>query len=123
MKVTISENLGEVKVTDNNVKPLNKVYIKVFAMMSNGSTKFYKDGYTDLRGKINYLSLNTEQISSIKRFSIFIMHDDYGSIIKECDPPSTIKPIDNESSEYDNYQNYRQEVKQIWRTKNKPQQY
>jgi hypothetical protein len=118
LKVTISENLGEIKVTDTSLKPLNKVYVKAFAKMKDGSVKFYKDGYTDLRGKFNYLSLNTDQLKSLSKFSVFIMHDDLGSIIKECNPPANMSSSSG-LSDYENLQNYRQEVKQIWRSKNK----
>ena len=36
-------------------KPLSKVYVKVFADV-NGTPTFYKNGYTDLRGKFDYAS-------------------------------------------------------------------
>jgi hypothetical protein len=117
LKVTISENLGEIKVTDNSSKPLNKVYVKVFARMKDNSVKFYKDGYTDLRGKFNYLSLNTDQLKSLSKFSVFIMHDELGSFIKECNPPENMASSVG-ISDYESLQNYRQEVKQIWRSKN-----
>jgi hypothetical protein len=120
LKVTISENLGEIKVTDNNLKPLNKVYVKAFARMKCNTVKFYKDGYTDLRGKFNYLSLNTDQLKSLSKFSVFIMHDELGSFIKECNPPENMSSNEVVGlSDYENLQNYRQEVKQLWRSKNK----
>lgn len=121
LKVAISENLGEIKVTDNNLKPLPKVYVKCFAKMNDNSVKFYKDGYTDMRGKFNFILLNTGQLKNLTRFSIFILHDEFGSIIKECNPPANIskESSNNVTSDYENYQNYRQEVRQIWRTMNK----
>src|SRR5690606_17741828 len=106
LKVTISENLGEIKVTNESMQSLPKVYVKCFARMNDKSVKFYKDGYTDMRGKFNFISLNTDQIKSIERFSIFIMHDEYGSIIKECNPPANMKK-DSGKSDYENIQNYR----------------
>jgi len=118
LKVTISENLGEIKIADNQLKPLPKVYVKCYASMNDGSIKFYKDGYTDLRGKFNYILLNTDQLKIVTKFAVFIMHDEFGSIIKECNPPSNIKR-DSIASDYDNYQNYRQEVKKLWRSQNK----
>ena len=110
--------MGEVKVTDNNLNSLSKVYVKTFARMDDGSVKFYKDGYTDLRGKFNYISLNTDQLNKLNKFSLLILHDELGSIIKECNPPENIKKQGG-VSDYENYQNYRQECKQLWRTKNK----
>jgi hypothetical protein len=118
LNCTISENLGEIKITDSSFQALTKVYVKCFARMKDNSVKFYKDGYTDLRGKFNFISLNTDDLRNLSRFSIFVIHDQFGSLIKECNPPANI-PQDSGVSDYDNYQNYRQEVKQIWRSKNK----
>ncbi len=55
-----------------------KVYVKAFAKNNDGSVSFYKDGYTDLIGKFDYASLNTNSLSNIKKFSIFVMSDDLG---------------------------------------------
>jgi len=42
---------------------------------------FYKDGYTDLRGRFDYASLNPESLKSVEKFSIFIMSDELGNKI------------------------------------------
>jgi hypothetical protein len=89
LKVHVFENYGEVKVTDVSGKPLSKVYSKVFAETTNGSVEFYKDGYTDIRGRFDYVSLNTQDMSRVKRFALFIMSDLLGSVIKECNPPKS----------------------------------
>ena len=47
LKVQVIENYGELKVTDEAGTPLSKVYVKAFAKYSNGTDKFFKDGYTD----------------------------------------------------------------------------
>jgi hypothetical protein len=36
------------------MKPVPKIYVKCFAKMKTGKTRFYKDGYTDLRGSFDY---------------------------------------------------------------------
>ena len=52
MDVKFTENFGLLKVADTvNGKPLTKVYVKVYAKLADGSVKFHKDGYTDLRGR------------------------------------------------------------------------
>ena len=38
---------------------MSKDYVKVYGRAQDGSVKFFKDGYTDLRGKFDYVSLNT----------------------------------------------------------------
>jgi hypothetical protein len=116
----ISEAMGEIKVLDANLQPITKVYVKCFAKYNDETVKFYKDGYTDLRGKFNFVSLNTGELGKIKKFALFVQHDDHGSIIKECNPPSNIESSnDNSADSYNNYQNYRQEVKTMWKSKNR----
>lgn len=47
-KVTIYENYGELKVSDNDGKPLSQVYVKVYAKYNGNEISLYKDGYTDI---------------------------------------------------------------------------
>jgi hypothetical protein len=58
IKVQLVEAYGELKVTDKvENKALPRVYVKVFAQKKGGSTSqpfFFKDGYTDIRGKFDY---------------------------------------------------------------------
>jgi len=49
--------------------------------------EFYKDGYTDMRGKFDYVSLNTQELTSIKKFALLILSDTEGCMVKECFPP------------------------------------
>jgi hypothetical protein len=39
---------------------------------------FYKDGYTDLRGRFDYASLDPESLKTVEKFSIFVMSDELG---------------------------------------------
>jgi hypothetical protein len=82
------ENYGQVRVSHaTTAKPVPKAYVKVFAQMQDGQTKFYKDGYTDLRGRFDYTSLNTNEIEIVKKFSILILSDEFGAAVKEATPP------------------------------------
>ena len=110
LKCSILESIGEIKILSPELKPLPKVYIKCFCKDKNGNIQFYKDGFTDLRGKFNYVTLNSDLINRVKKFSILIMSKEYGSLIKQCKPPKMIKGKNNESS-YEQFKNYRQEVK------------
>ena len=58
LKCSIIESIGEIKILSPELKPLPKIYIKCFCEDNNGKIQFYKDGFTDLRGKFNYVSLN-----------------------------------------------------------------
>lgn len=88
LTVNLSENYGQlsVKCKTGNVA-LAKVYVKVYARMKNGGIQFYKDGYTDLRGRFDYTSLSTNELDNVARFSILILSDEYGAVVKEADPP------------------------------------
>jgi hypothetical protein len=88
MDVKFTENYGSLKVADSvDSKPLSKVYVKVYAKLADGSVKFHKDGYTDLRGRFDYASVNTPERQAIQRFSVLILSDDKGAVIREAAPP------------------------------------
>ena len=53
---------------------------------------FFKDGYTDLRGRFDYGQLSGKDISTVEKFSIFIQHEEYGSIVKEAKVPNGVAP-------------------------------
>lgn len=55
---------------------------------------FYRDGYTDMRGKFDYALSSNNDIDSITKFSILISHAEYGSIIKEVAPPSKLSTME-----------------------------
>ena len=88
LNLQLAGNQGQLKVTHANDRnrPLAKVYIKVYAEI-DGQPRFYKDGYTDLRGKFDYASLNTDDLSQANRFSILVMSEDYGALVQEVKPP------------------------------------
>lgn len=87
LNIVLSESQGRLQVLhagDN--RPLAKTYVKVFAEV-NGQPKFYKDGYTDLRGKFDYLSLSTKELDQATRFSLLILSETHGAAVKEVKPP------------------------------------
>ena len=55
--------------------------------MNDGSVRFYKDGYTDLRGYFDYTSLNTNELDAVQRFSILILSETHGALVREAAPP------------------------------------
>ena len=88
LALQVIENYGQVKITDAKTRrPLPKVYVKVYARMKNGRIRFYKDGYTDLRGRFDYTSLNTNELDNVQKFSILIVSEKAGAVIREAAPP------------------------------------
>lgn len=91
LKVQVNEKYGELRVYNQTGKPLPQVYVKVFSKNNSGQELFYRDGYTDIRGKFEYAncSSSANSLSSIKKFALFVSHADHGSVIKECKAPET----------------------------------
>ena len=87
MDVKLTENYGQLKATDAAGKPLSKVYVKVYAKLADGSVTFHKDGYTDLRGRFDYASVNTPDRQAIQRFAVLVLSENHGATIREAAPP------------------------------------
>jgi len=88
LNVQLFENYGQMKVSlVETSQPLPQVYVKVYGKNNDGSVNFYKDGYTDLRGKFDYSSLSTNQMDTVQKFALLVMSEKYGAIIKEANPP------------------------------------
>ena len=65
--------------------------MKVYQKKHSDEVSFFKDGYTDLRGRFDYGQLSGTNISDVSRFAVFVSNDEYGSLIKEAKPPSGTK--------------------------------
>ncbi|GAB4271740.1 MAG: hypothetical protein Kow0029_09650 [Candidatus Rifleibacteriota bacterium] len=88
LSINIAEQYGQLRIADEvSGGPISRAYIKVYARLKNGQVTFYKDGYTDLRGKFDYASLSTNQLDNVERFAILIISDTNGSIVREAAPP------------------------------------
>ena len=114
LKITLSENYGRLETRDTTSdKPLPKTYVKVYARLNNGTVRFFKDGYTDLRGRFDYASLNgpensspqptpyeaapangldyqmlkPAELSNVEKIAILILSDTHGATVKEVNPP------------------------------------
>ncbi len=114
LKLTLSENYGRIETRDSTTdKPLPKAYVKVYARLHNGTVRFFKDGYTDLRGRFDYASLNgpenasqqptpyeaapangldyqmlkPAELHNVEKIAILILSDTHGATVKEVNPP------------------------------------
>jgi hypothetical protein len=87
LQTTVSENFGILTVRHNkDARPLSKVYVKVYVMTGAGA-KFYKDGYTDLRGKFDYATVSTTDIGDATKFSVLVMSKEHGATVLEAPVP------------------------------------
>jgi hypothetical protein len=88
LKVQTIEAYGQVAVTHADTrKPVAGAYVKVYARMRNGEVKFVKDGYTDLRGRFDYASLNTGEVDGAARLALLVLSDACGAVVREVAPP------------------------------------
>jgi len=88
MAVTLAENYGRLEVrASEGGAPLARTYVKVYARKGDGTVAFFKDGYTDLRGKFDYVSLNTNELDSVEALSVLVMSEENGSVVREASPP------------------------------------
>ena len=88
MLVQCNENYGELRVCHKDTKkPLNKVYVKVFCKNNSGNDVFFRDGFTDIRGKFEYAAASGKSLDDVSKFAIFVDHKQLGSLIKEVAKP------------------------------------
>lgn len=88
LKVQVVETYGQLVVAQAETqKPVPGAYVKVYAKMRNGEVKFLKDGYTDLRGRFDYASLNTNEVDDAVRLAMLVLSDEFGAVVREAAPP------------------------------------
>ena len=89
LRVRIMEQAGHLEVRQAAGKrpALAAAYVKVYAMLNNGTVRFWKDGYTDLRGRFDFVSRNDLAPSDVARFSILVVHDEHGAVLEEAGVP------------------------------------
>ena len=90
LKVQVNEKYGELRVFNRSTEvALAKVYVKVFSKNKSGSELFFRDGFTDIRGKFEYANASGKSAKDVAKFSILVSDDEtgLGQMIKEVDPP------------------------------------
>jgi hypothetical protein len=118
LKVAVTENYGRLEVREQNEsRPIPKAYVKVYARLNNGTVRYFKDGYTDLRGRFDYASLNSsdkpappqpvpqsrraagadegidhamlapDELGQVEKLAILVLSESNGALVKEVSPP------------------------------------
>lgn len=84
----VSEGFGQLQTTDAEThRPLAGVYVKVYGRYPDGSVRFYKDGYTDGRGRFDYTSISAADAKGAQRFAILVLSDDKGATLHDVAAP------------------------------------
>ena len=88
MDVQVVEQYGQILLTDRATdKPISKAYVKVFTKSGSGKVTFHKDGYTDLRGRFDFVTQSNRSLNGISDYAILVISDEKGAVIKEAKPP------------------------------------
>ena len=88
LDVQVQDEFGQLQVRhESDRRPLSRTYVKVYARMQSGEVRYYKDGYTDLRGRFDYASLSTNELDGVERFSVLVLHEEHGALVREITPP------------------------------------
>ncbi len=88
IKVQMIEAYGQLAVTHADTRqPVPTAYVKVYMKTKAGEVKFFKDGYTDLRGRFDYASLNTNELENADRLAVLILSPELGAVVREAVPP------------------------------------
>ncbi|NCC35680.1 MAG: hypothetical protein EOM24_27265 [Chloroflexia bacterium] len=88
LDVRMMENYGHLQVRQRGEEQgRGGVYVKVYARMADGEVRFYKDGYTDLRGRFDYASVSGDQQAGAAAFAVLILSDEHGAVVREAPAP------------------------------------
>jgi hypothetical protein len=88
LSVQVIHQYGQIKVHQkSNNAPIAMAYVKVYARNNDQSVAFYKDGYTDRRGAFDYASLSTNKLKDVQLFSILVMTEEFGAVVREAEKP------------------------------------
>lgn len=88
LAVAVMAPYGQLQVREASTgTALSATYVKVYARMRGGGVQFYKDGYTDLRGRFDHATLSTSELDQVERFAILVLHDRAGAAVVEAEPP------------------------------------
>lgn len=88
LDLRLTEGYGRLELRhEESGKALVRAYVKVYARTKDGSTRFFKDGYTDLRGIFDYASLSTDELDRVETLSLLVMSEEDGSLVREVAPP------------------------------------
>ena len=80
----VSKAFGQLQVMQSgNQIPVAQAYVKVYAKYPDGTVRFYKDGYTDLRGRFDYASISAADARGAVSFAILVLSDQYGASMEE----------------------------------------
>ena len=89
LALELADRYGQIRVLRASTQaPLAAAYVKVYARQRGGAVAFYKDGYTDVRGRFDYATLSTDDLDRVERFALLVVSSDAGATALEASPPA-----------------------------------
>jgi len=74
--VQVAKDVGEVRVISTEEKssgqPVAGAYCKVYSENNDGTVQFFKDGYTDCRGRFDFKNISTSDQTRAVRFALLV---------------------------------------------------
>ncbi len=84
----IAESYGQLQVMQNETRqPIPGAYVKVYAKHQDGTIRFYKDGYTDFRGRFDYVSISNNDLLTTERLAILVLDPENGATLHDVKKP------------------------------------
>ncbi|MBM3850664.1 MAG: hypothetical protein FJ396_10880 [Verrucomicrobia bacterium] len=113
-RLQLAESEGMLEVRDLAAnRPLSKAYVKVYGRLDTGEIRFVKDGYTDLRGRFDYIGTNEsrnaepgprsdgleatsldhaalapDEGARIRRVAVLVLSETHGAAVREVESPA-----------------------------------
>lgn len=88
LALQLATGYGQLQASiSGSTKPVIGAYVKVYARTGDGQVKFWKDGYTDLRGRFDYASVSGSPLGEVQRFALLVLDPEHGALIRESEPP------------------------------------
>jgi len=74
--VQVAAKIGEVRVVSTEERSagtaVKGAYCKVYSKNTDGTVQFYKDGYTDIRGRFNFADISNSDQNSAEKFALLV---------------------------------------------------
>lgn len=80
--------MGQLQVRSrSDARVLPAAYVKVYALKDDGSISFFKDGYTDIRGRFDYVTQSNFSLDDVVQLSVLVLSDEFGCEIRTVELP------------------------------------
>ncbi|OYP37290.1 hypothetical protein [Rhodopirellula sp. MGV] len=84
----VSDAFGQLQTTDATThRPIAGAYVKVYARYPGGDVRFFKDGYTDGRGRFDYTSISAADAKGAERYAILVLSETKGATLHDVAAP------------------------------------